>query len=159
MPNSTDLGRIAVEAYHYLYPLVLMEVTRKVSTGIPAGTRAGFGPPNRFSHMRAFPPGDFKGVVRPNFDTLYSTLLFDFRLLEVNRIIVRPEFQQAIVGGEGLVERFVRAAYLRKLRDILQCPRAVGLDLGPDIEDTLAALEVAIENVAICLENEFTAGR
>ena len=79
MPNSTDLGRIAVEAYHYLYPLVLMEVTRKVSTGIPAGTRAGFGPPNRFSHMRAFPPGDFKEVVRPNFDTLYSTLLFDLR--------------------------------------------------------------------------------
>jgi hypothetical protein len=77
MPNSTDLGRIAVEAYHYLYPLVLMEVTRKVSTGIPAGTRAGFGPPNRFSHMRAFPPGDFKEVVRPNFDTLYSPVWID----------------------------------------------------------------------------------
>jgi hypothetical protein len=27
---------------------------------------------NTFSHIRAFPAADFKEVVRPNFDTLYS---------------------------------------------------------------------------------------
>jgi hypothetical protein len=32
---------------------------------------------NAWSHFRAFPPGDFKEVVRPNFDTLYSMLWVD----------------------------------------------------------------------------------
>ena len=32
---------------------------------------------NHFSHMEAFPPGDFKEVVRPNFDTLYSSAWLD----------------------------------------------------------------------------------
>ena len=77
MPSTKDVDRIAVEAYHYLYPLVLMEVTRKVASGLPAGAKPGLGPPNRFSHMRTFPPGDFKEVVRPNFDTLYSSVWID----------------------------------------------------------------------------------
>jgi hypothetical protein len=34
---------------------------------------------NLFSHMRAFPPGDFREVIRPNFDTRYSMLWFDLR--------------------------------------------------------------------------------
>lgn len=75
--DATSLNRIAVEGYQYFYPLVLMDVTRKVTTNIPANTRPGFGPPNRFSHHREFPPGDFKEVVRPNFDTLYSIAWLD----------------------------------------------------------------------------------
>jgi hypothetical protein len=74
---SNELDRIAVEAYQYLYPMVLMEITRGVSTGSPAGVKPGVGPANAFSHMRAFPPGDFKDVVRPNFDTLYSMAWLD----------------------------------------------------------------------------------
>lgn len=77
MASTKDVDRIAVEAYHYLFPLVLMEVTRKVSTGLPEGAKPGIGPSNRFSHMRAFPPGDFKEVVRPNYDTLYSSAWID----------------------------------------------------------------------------------
>lgn len=72
-----ELHRIAVEGYHYFYPLVLMDVTRRLSGAAPAGVRPGLGPPNRFSHMRAFPPGDFREVVRPNFDTLYSIAWLD----------------------------------------------------------------------------------
>ena len=74
-----ELNRVAEEAYLYLYPLVTMDVTRRISTNVQAGVRPGFGPANAFTHLRAFPPGDFKEVVRPNYDTLYSTLWFDLQ--------------------------------------------------------------------------------
>ena len=71
--SAQDAYEIGVEAYIYLYPLVTMDVTRRQMTNIEAGKRPGFGPMNTFSHMRAFPPADLKVVVRPNFDTLYSS--------------------------------------------------------------------------------------
>ena len=37
-------------------------------------------PYNQFSHARAFPPADFKAVVRPNVDTLYSSANLDLGL-------------------------------------------------------------------------------
>ena len=74
-----DRVRVAEDAYLFGFPLVLMETTRRIISNVPAGQKPGFGPMNWFTHMRAFPPGDFKEVVRPNFDTLYSTLLFDLR--------------------------------------------------------------------------------
>ena len=72
-----EAQQIAKEAYQYLYPLVLMDITRRVSTNFEPGVRPGFGPMNTWSHFRAFPPGDFKEIVRPNFDTLYSMLWLD----------------------------------------------------------------------------------
>lgn len=77
--RSQDLEAIAAEAYLYLFPLVLMDVTRRITANVPTGVRPGMGPMNRFTHLRAFPPGDFREVVRPNFDTLYSVLWFDLR--------------------------------------------------------------------------------
>jgi hypothetical protein len=35
------------------------------------------GPANTFANAPAFPPADFKAVVRPNFDTLYSSAFLD----------------------------------------------------------------------------------
>jgi Protein of unknown function (DUF1254) len=32
---------------------------------------------NTFTHVRQFPPADFRDVVRPNFDTLYSIKWLD----------------------------------------------------------------------------------
>jgi hypothetical protein len=72
-----DAGEIATEAYVYLYPLVTMDVTRRVMTNVPPGVKEGFGPTNAFHHFKAFPPVDFREVVRPNFDTLYSTAWLD----------------------------------------------------------------------------------
>ncbi len=69
-----ELVRIAEEAVLYGFPLVLMEQTRRQATNVPVGVRPLGGPMNWFAHLRAFPPGDFRDVVRPNFDTLYSTL-------------------------------------------------------------------------------------
>src|SRR4051794_10403563 len=54
-----------------------MDVTRRQGTNTPAGQRPGFGPPNEFHHIREFPAADFRAVVRPNFDTLYSSAWLD----------------------------------------------------------------------------------
>ena len=61
------------QAYMYGYSLVLMDTTRQVMTD-PDGGRA---PVNHFSHVRKFPEHRFREVVRPNCDTLYSTVWFD----------------------------------------------------------------------------------
>ena len=68
---------IGVDAYLYLYPLVTMDITRMQSTNIEPGKEFGKGPMNTFTNVPAYPPGDFKGVVRVNFDTLYSIAWLD----------------------------------------------------------------------------------
>ena len=77
--SSDELARVAEDAYLFGFPIVMMEVTRRITTNVPAGVKPGFGPMSLFTHMQAFPPGDFEEVVRPNFDTLYSILWFDLR--------------------------------------------------------------------------------
>ena len=54
-----------------------MDVTRKQFTNIEAGKEPGKGPMNSVSNIPEYPPADFKGVVRPNFDTLYSSIWLD----------------------------------------------------------------------------------
>ena len=72
-----ERSRIALEAYFYLYPLVLMDVTRRVSTNWALDERPGVGPMGTLQHARAFPSASFRTVVRPNFDTLYSSAWVD----------------------------------------------------------------------------------
>ncbi len=68
---------IGCEAYWYFYPLITMDVSRRQMTNLPPGQKPGFGPMNTYSHVRAYPDADFKTVVRPNFDTLYSSAWLD----------------------------------------------------------------------------------
>lgn len=76
--NPLDPQTIAVEAYVYLYPMVLMDITRNQMTNIEKWDGKGINAPmNTYGHFRAFPPLDFKTVVRPNFDTMYSSLWMD----------------------------------------------------------------------------------
>jgi hypothetical protein len=74
---SDDLRTLSYEAALYFYPLVTMDVTRLQAINTPADSKPGFGPPNQFHHIRAFPTADFRAVVRPNFDTLYSSAWLD----------------------------------------------------------------------------------
>jgi hypothetical protein len=75
--TEQEAHAIAVDAYLYLYPLVIMDVTRKQSTNIEPGKEFGQGPMNMFTSVPEYPPADFKGVVRVNFDTLYSIAWLD----------------------------------------------------------------------------------
>lgn len=62
-----ELRQAANEAYVFLYPLVTMDLTRRVQSKKI----------NALDHWRAFPEASFRTVVRPNFDTLYSTAWID----------------------------------------------------------------------------------
>lgn len=78
MPISEpEAHAIATDAYLYLYPLVTMDLTRRQMTNVSAGKEAGFGPPNTFHNIPAYPSANEKVVVRPNFDTLYSIAWLD----------------------------------------------------------------------------------
>ena len=90
--DPTETAAIATDAYAYAYPLVLMELTRRVMTnagegapapatslpkGKPVPAKGLTAPMNQFAHFRIFPDPTFTDVVRPNADTLYSSLWFD----------------------------------------------------------------------------------
>ena len=74
--SEQDARAIGVEAYLYFYPLVSMELTRRQLTNAakPDGLHA---PMNAFANVPTFPSADMKAVVRPNFDTLYSSAWLD----------------------------------------------------------------------------------
>jgi len=67
---------LATDAYIYGYPLVTMEVTRRVITNVPSvqGTR---GPMGQFIKLRQYPDASFRDVTAPNADTLYTTAWID----------------------------------------------------------------------------------
>jgi hypothetical protein len=71
-----DATAIGVDAYIYGYPLVTMEMTRRVMTNIekPQGTRAPMG---QLIRMRTYPDASFRDVTAPNADTLYTTAWFN----------------------------------------------------------------------------------
>ncbi|MBF9234164.1 DUF1254 domain-containing protein [Microvirga alba] len=76
--SEAEAQATGVEAYTYLYPLVIMDLTRKQLTNVEPGKSAALGGPmNMFVNVETFPPADFRSVVRPNFDTLYSSAWLD----------------------------------------------------------------------------------
>jgi hypothetical protein len=74
---AEEAQAIAQEAYVYLYPLIIMDLTRKQLTNLDPRVNAMGGPINAFTHIRTFPTAEMRAVVRPNFDTLYSSAWLD----------------------------------------------------------------------------------
>lgn len=74
--KEVEARAIAVEGYIYAYPLVTMEMTRRVMTNVesPEGTRAPMG---EFVRARTYPNASFRDVTAPNADTLYTTAWID----------------------------------------------------------------------------------
>ena len=55
MTTAQEAQAIGVEAYVYFYPLVTMDLTRRQMTNLPVGKELGFGPPNTFNNVPAYP--------------------------------------------------------------------------------------------------------
>ncbi|RHW78053.1 DUF1254 domain-containing protein [Colwellia sp. RSH04] len=83
--NQEEANKIAIEAYVYLHPLLTMDITRRSLTNTPEGRI------NQFDHNRAFPEAEYREVVRPNFDTLYSGAWVD--ISKESMIISMPDTQ------------------------------------------------------------------
>jgi len=74
--TEKEAHKIGVETYIYGYPLVTMEMTRRVMTNVaaPEGLRSPMG---TFVNAREYPTAAFRDVTAPNADTLYSAAWLD----------------------------------------------------------------------------------
>lgn len=75
--SAQEAHDIAVNAYLYFYSPVTMDLTRKQLTNMAPGKGSLGGPPNTFANIDTYPTADMRAVVRPNFDTLYSSAWLD----------------------------------------------------------------------------------
>jgi len=62
--------RTGAEACLFGYPLVMVDLTREAAA-------LAVGPENELKRVRQFADASFRGVVRPNVDTLYTTAFID----------------------------------------------------------------------------------
>ncbi|NES65087.1 MAG: DUF1254 domain-containing protein [Okeania sp. SIO2D1] len=131
MANTDEIDEIAVQAYIYAYPLLLMELTRQSGTNVTAPIDS-CAPMNQFAHLRTFPDATFKSVVRPNADTLYSSAWLDLS-------------QEPMVLSVPETDRYYMMPMLDMWTDVVAAPgtRTTGNGAGnfaiiaPDWEGTL----------------------
>jgi len=74
--RKLEAREAAIDAYVYGYPLITMEMTRRVMTNVaaPSGTHAPMG---QFARLREYPTAAFRDVTAPNADTLYTIAWID----------------------------------------------------------------------------------
>ena len=65
-----------IEAYIYGYPLVTMEMTRRVMTNV-ANPRGNVRPMGQLLQAPTYPNASIRDVTAPNADTLYTTAWLD----------------------------------------------------------------------------------
>jgi hypothetical protein len=65
-----------LESYVYGFPLVMMDVTKDVSTAVPSAGKIT-APVNQFAVMTQYPDASFRAVVRTGLDTLFAVAWAD----------------------------------------------------------------------------------
>lgn len=81
MENEMKIEReklLIERAFIFSFPLVLMDITKDVSTNTiePVKSKS---PINQFLHAKDLATSEFRQVVTPNVDTLYSQIFFDLK--------------------------------------------------------------------------------
>jgi hypothetical protein len=89
--SEQDAHSVGVTAYLYFYPLVTMDLTRKQLTNVAKAGGGISAPMNTFANIPEYPTATMKVVVRPNFDTLYSSAWLD--LTKEPMIVAVPDTQ------------------------------------------------------------------
>ncbi|MCM8626341.1 DUF1254 domain-containing protein [Accumulibacter sp.] len=74
--KEAEARAIAIESYVYAYPLVTMEMTRRVMTNV-AEPEANRAPMGQFIRKRTYPDASYRDFTAPNADTLYTTTWID----------------------------------------------------------------------------------
>src|SRR5262245_36051010 len=74
--SSHEIQSVAEEAYIYGYPLVLMDVMRRMHTAVSVPTAEG-APINQFAHARFLPDSHSKHGLRPHADSVCSSAWLD----------------------------------------------------------------------------------
>jgi hypothetical protein len=116
--NSAEIADLGVEAYIYGYPLVTMEMTRRVMTNVatPERTRAPMG---QFVRAREYPDASFRDVTAPNADTLYITAWLDLAK------------EPWVLGIPDMKGRYYLAPMLDGWTDVFQDPGKRTTGTGP----------------------------
>ena len=118
--TAEEARAISIDAYVYFFPLVMMDVSRKQFTNIEPGKEFGKGPMNMFVSVPEYPPASFKGVVRSNFDTLYSIAWLDLTK------------EPAVISAPDTAGRFYLLPMLDMWTDVFASPgwRTTGTQAG-----------------------------
>jgi hypothetical protein len=88
-PISREEARaIGVQTYLYIYSLVTMDLTRKQLSNVEHAECIN-APMNTFAKIPICPTAEMRTVVRPNFDTLYSSAWLD--LIKEPMIVSAPD--------------------------------------------------------------------
>ncbi len=74
--SEQEAAQIGTDAYIYGYPLVTMEMTRRVLTN-SAEPKGAHAPMGQIAKLRAYPTPENKEVTAPNADTLYTLAWLD----------------------------------------------------------------------------------
>ncbi|HXA51010.1 MAG TPA: DUF1254 domain-containing protein [Candidatus Acidoferrum sp.] len=104
--EALDIG---TEAYLYGYPLVTMEMTRRVMTNV-AKPDGNYAPMGQFALIREYPTAAFYDVTAPNADTLYSLAWLD---------VTREPYVFTIPDSKG---RYYLMPMLDGWTDVFQVP-------------------------------------
>jgi hypothetical protein len=75
--REQEVLEAAVDAYVYGYPLVTMELTRRVMTNVAKPTLGKLAPMGQLARMRTYPTPADRAVTAPNADTLYTLAWLD----------------------------------------------------------------------------------
>jgi hypothetical protein len=107
---------LAVEAYTYAYPLVLMDSARRLTANVggPDGVPKNGARVNEFTHLLERPDHTFEHPPHPNPDTLCSSLWFDV------------SSEPLIVSVPDAGSRFFSLSLIDHWSDVFACPSLTG---------------------------------
>jgi hypothetical protein len=107
--TETQAIEIGADVYIYGYPLVTLEMTRRLTTNTtePVGLRAPMG---QFAHLRSFPPITYRDIPGANADTLYSAAWLD---------LAKEPYILSIPAAEG---RYYMMPMLDGWAEVFQAP-------------------------------------